>query len=251
MVTTDPSRTVCILHCGGDQETNFISHLRTALSSCVDVSNKWDLHVPQYKDDAHKATHIHTHCEHFKKKNSDVVVLLCKNFFDTLWSSPHKRSIVKMITTMKNCVHVWLDVNEDDVRRYGTVLLRTDMNFGRVTLNDLLNNNNNNNNKSADSQISMLNSLLMKTSIKTNSLNNYAVDDEIDEMRERFLKMYPSYAPAVTTPDTDDTVNETVDELRNISVQKPPKNVQLDDITRSKHRTSIGQRHNLGIGSTY
>ena len=91
---------------------------------------------------------------------------------------------------MKNCLHIWLDVTEDDVRRYSTALLRRDMSFSRIHVDQLY--------KGlgcsldADSKISELYSVLLtKTNVRANTFNNYAVDDEIDEMKRRFMEVYP------------------------------------------------------------
>lgn len=190
-MVTEPSRTVCILHSGGEQERNFIQHIRMTLSTCVNISNKLDIHFTQHRDDQkqHKATHVHMNAETYKKKNNNVIVLICKDFFETMWASPHKRNLVKLITTMKNCVHVWLDVNEDEVRRYSTILLRKDLNFARITVDELVNDVGK---SSSDSQILLIKSLLMKMNTKSNSLSNYAVDDEVEDMRVKYLESFPS-----------------------------------------------------------
>ena len=82
-----------------------------------------------------------------------------------------KGTFLKMISMMKNSLHIWLDVNEDIVQRYSTVLLRRDLNFGRIHIDEL-----NNNSGNADEKISTINKLLCTSKMRTNYEQNYAVD---------------------------------------------------------------------------
>ena len=39
---------------------------------------------------------------------------------------------------MKNVLHIWMDVDEQTVKRHSTILLRKDLNFGSITYQDLI-----------------------------------------------------------------------------------------------------------------
>ena len=84
---------------------------------------------------------------------------------------------------MRNSLHIWIDVNEKDVKRKSTILLRRDLNFGRIHIDELTQDPF----KDSDAKVVMICNLLLTSARRLNTVNNYAVnnyavDDEIDEM---------------------------------------------------------------------
>lgn len=164
---------VQIIHCGNEQDINALSYLKNLVRECEHPSNKLDFQHLTFREGQNYniSTLIHMEVEKYKKTNSFVVILLSKPMFEIMWRSTMKGTFLKMISMMKNSLHIWLDVNEDIVRRYSTVLLRRDLNFGRIHIDEL-----NNNSGDADEKISTINKLLCTSKVRKNYQQNYAVD---------------------------------------------------------------------------
>ena len=129
---------------------------------------------------------MHMEAEKCKKKNIPLVVLISKEFFDKMWPSPHKQALLKTITSFRKCLHVWLDLNEDDVKSRSLKLLSTRRSFRRLRVEELtLGLPWSDNTQCIDKVFS----LLVDTDSNTeyDGLNNYAIDDEEETMRLTFL----------------------------------------------------------------
>ena len=91
-----------------------------------------------------------------------------------------------MISIMKNCLHIWIDVKEEDVRRYSTMMIRKDLSFGRLHIDEL----NKGLSANPDAKLAIINTLLRKSSTRKNySLNNYVCDAEIEEKEDKSLEL--------------------------------------------------------------
>lgn len=76
----------------------------------------------------------------YKKEKLPMIVLISSAFFNLIWKTSCKQNILNVITNFstKNVLHIWLDVNEDDVKYRSTLLCRTDGLFRRIMASDLL-----------------------------------------------------------------------------------------------------------------
>lgn len=190
-MVNDPSTVVQVIHSGSDQDATVVSYLKQLARECEQSANRLDFQHMTYRDEQkhHRSTLIHMEIDKHKKSNAFVLVLISRTLIKVMWTSQQKRTFLKTITTMKNCFHLWLDVNEEIVKRYSTVLVRKDLNFGRMHINELRKTSGD-----ADAKMWTVNTLLRTSSFRTNYQQNYGVDDEIDEMKERFLMSYAELA---------------------------------------------------------
>jgi len=156
---------VQVIHCGSQQDIKTLNYLKQLTQECKYSWNKLDFQHLTFREEKERAGLIHTEVEKHKKIN--VIVLISRSLFEIMWISRKKRAFLKMITLMKKCVHIWLDVDEEIVRRHSTTLLRRDLNFGRIHIEELSGN--------PDDKISTLHKLL-RTSMRTEQ--NYAVDEQ-------------------------------------------------------------------------
>ena len=131
---------VSILHCGGDKEIEFIEYLNQSMS--IDSGKEkypFDLEYRTYRpEQGGIVTIMCMDAEKYKKKNDGFVLLISKEFFDVMWLSIHKTTFLKLVTTGKRCIHIWMDVNEKDVGRRSTVLLSKDRSFHRINVEDVI-----------------------------------------------------------------------------------------------------------------
>ena len=128
--------------------------------------------------------------ERYKRKKAFVILVVSKTLFDVVWSTAQKIPFLRAVSTMKNCLHLWLDVNEEDVKRYSTVMIREDLNFCRLHIDELTRGLE----ADPDAKIAVINILLRTSSTRKSCLNNYACDDEGEEMKDRFLELQPKSA---------------------------------------------------------
>lgn len=173
-MVNDSSSIVQVIHCGSEQDINTLETLKQMVQKCDHPSNKLDFQHATFREEQkhNRSTLIHMEIEKHKKANSFVVVFISRTLFEVMWSSLHKRTFLKMITSIKNCLHIWLDVNEEIVRRYSTILPRKDLRFGRINIEELSGN--------AEDKISTLYTLLHASRrIRVNYQQNYSVDDEL------------------------------------------------------------------------
>ena len=75
----------------------------------------------------------------YKKDHSPLIILLSIAFFDLLWKTANKQTILKVITnySTKSILHIWLDVDENVVKHKSTLLARTDAPFTRIMMSEL------------------------------------------------------------------------------------------------------------------
>ena len=182
-----PQTPVYVIQCGTETESEVIKYLQELIRKCRNPGNKLDIQFTRYKDDQklNKARIIYMDVEKCKKQNAFVIILVSRMLFDVVWSTPQKGNLLKMISIMKNCLHIWIDVNEEDVKRYSTMMIRKDLSFGRLHISELTKGLSAN----PDAKLIMIKALLRTSSTRKNyRLNNYACDDEIEEMKDRFLE---------------------------------------------------------------
>ena len=114
---------VAILHCGGDKEIEFIEYLsQTMRIQKCPFEVEYRTYRPKHRG---IDTIMRMDAEKYKQKNDGVILLVSKAFFDVMWPSVHKTTFLKLISTTKMCIQVWLDVTEQDVIRRSTVLSRS------------------------------------------------------------------------------------------------------------------------------
>ena len=182
----ESSNKVNILHCGGAAELHCIEFLNQTIAACCNEVNKIDLQYTTYRENQTngKETVMLANAQNYKKKNEQVILLVSKDFFQVMWSSPQKQVFLKTVTSIKNCLHIWLDVNEDHVNRHSNKLSRKDLGFTRILVDEL--NSGFRPSQNVERIAKLRSFLATSNSTKCNMLNNYAVDDEVGEMRRRF-----------------------------------------------------------------
>jgi len=224
-----------ILHCGGAEEVGFIKFLNNAITACRCNGNEFDLQYTTFHgQQTNRETVMLMDAEKFKKKNRPVILLVSKDFLHTIWSSPQKRAFMKIVTSLKSCLHIWLDVNENDIKRHSNILLRKDQNFGRIYFHELTSIPEPSQNVET---LTILRSFLFTNNRSNcNTLNNYAVDDEVDEMRRNFEAAYPSTI-------VQDYVNSDI--LKTMVPKLKELNLTHDEIEREKLYSKIKQNVNV------
>ena len=122
----------------------------------------------------------------YKKLKTPLIVLISNDFFDEVWPTPQKQTLLPIVTSYssKKCLHIWLGVDENDVLKKSKSLMRADGHFRRIKSNVI-------ENEERKNVISKLQEYLYSHSASAYSLfNNYAVDDEIMEMKRNFENRY-------------------------------------------------------------
>lgn len=176
---------VSILHSGGTEEVDFIEYLENSLAK---NNALYILDYTKYQQHQAKDVIMLTDAKKYKAQNIPMIVLISRFFFDLIFPTTCKQGILNAIVLSKNCLHIWLDVTEDDVKRYSKALLRTNGPFRRISASEL---------RAKSDPVDMvkkIHSLIMYGNAHgdANILNNYAVDDEVDEMRTNFLRLHAS-----------------------------------------------------------
>ena len=176
-----------ILHCGGNQELEFIRYLSNVITTSErDVP--FTLDYTDFQEQQDKKEIVYHDAEKYKNNGMPILILLSKSFFDLMWNSSRKKDLLEILSseTIKGCLHVWLDVNETDVKGYCNKFLREDDNFKRIKYADL---------KNSPEIVKTIRRLLHESSdSQNNNPDNYGIDDEADDMRRRFLESNPQYA---------------------------------------------------------
>lgn len=180
---------VSILHCGGDKEIEFIEYLKQTMSIATCKEKRpFDVEYRIYRaEQVSIDTIMYMDVEKYKKKNDGFILLISKEFFDVMWLSIHKTNFLKLVTTGKRCLHIWLDVNKNDVARRSMALLSNDRSFHRINAEDVTRGLPPGQNTTVIDKIYSL--LLERNNNETtfNTLNNYAVDDKEVDMRHAFI----------------------------------------------------------------
>ena len=102
-----------ILHCGGEEETYFIAHLKKAAAKCNVL-----LEYRTYQSHQSKETILYHDAQKYSDQELPCLVLVSKAFFDLIWKTNLKHPLVDIITnSMNKCLHIWLDVKQSDVER--------------------------------------------------------------------------------------------------------------------------------------
>ena len=176
---------VYVIQCGTELELQVTKYIQDLVKSCQDPVNKLDIELTTYREcqERHKARILLMDLEKCKQKNANMIVLVSKTLFDVVWSTGHKLSFLRIISFMKNSLHIWLDVNERDVKRYSTLMIRKDLKFGRIHVDELAMDSG----RDCDARVSLIRSLIQKASPWTAKLNNYACDEEARDMEQRYL----------------------------------------------------------------
>lgn len=174
---------VSILHCGSKSEINFIQYLEKCNIVCKDPSLRFE--YTNYREHQANERIILSDAIRYKKQKSALLVLISHTFFELLWPTSHKLPILNIISNYshKNCIHIWLDVIEDNVKRYSKELLRIDGYFRRIHAKELY--------KLHDADVTTyLHKCIYMHPTSTYHQENYGIDDEIDEMKKKFyIKM--------------------------------------------------------------
>ena len=162
-----------VIHCGSEQDVNALKYLKHQIKECEKTTNKVNILHLTFREEQtpFKSMLIYLKVDKCKKSNSFVIILLSKAMFEIMWLSKEKREFLSRITLMRNCLHLWVDVDIYTVRRFSTTLLREDLNFGRIHIDDL-----NKNHENADERLSKVIELLHTSRNRTNFQQNYAVD---------------------------------------------------------------------------
>jgi len=170
--------TVNVLHCGGEEDLSFIQQLEDAANkSSGGVRLDYTRHVTNNSKDA---TMIRD-AQKLKKEKAPLVVLVSKTFFELIWVTSNKQGIVNVITSYssRNCVHVWLNVDDREVQQRSKALMRKDNFFRRIKSQELQQ-------LDANDRLDRILTLLKATGDRSNPLNNYPVDDEVEEMHRNY-----------------------------------------------------------------
>ena len=91
-----------------------------------------------HKNATDKVMMVKMALQSYKDRNLPYILILNTIFLDLVWKSSEKTQILKMLTNYptKFCLHIWLDVDENDVSSYSTFLQRNDV-FKRVSYSKL------------------------------------------------------------------------------------------------------------------
>ena len=180
-------QSVSILHCGGEEEIHFIKYLADVIAGCEVAP--FELVYTKYQKHQVKETIMYLDARKYKKNGLPIIMLISKQYFDLMWLSPHKDELLDIIATTKHCLHIWLDVNEKDVKRRSNILLGKYENFRKINVHELTTG------LAPSQNVEIANRLCTLLNGKDNNsnnnkclLDNYAVDDEIHQMRLNFLQ---------------------------------------------------------------
>jgi len=173
---------VKLLHCGSEEELSFIQHVHNAINStrAQHVLRLEDAHY--HKENQTKDALMVKDLQKLRKEKAPLIVLISRAFFDMVWVTASKPTIVSAVSsyTSRNCLHVWLNLSERDVQQRSKALLRPDNYFRKVPSEELMN-------LSPENLIKRIYELVKGIGVaKPNIPNNYSVDNEINEMEQRF-----------------------------------------------------------------
>jgi len=93
-----------------------------------------------FKNATDKALIVKIALQSLKDHKFPYILLISRTFLDEIWSSAEKSQILKVLMnySTKNCLHIWLDnLEENDVEKYSTFLLRNDCIFRRISYTKL------------------------------------------------------------------------------------------------------------------
>jgi hypothetical protein len=170
---------VKVLHCGGEDDFAFIKLLENAVKG-TSSPPAFHLDYTRHHDNQSRDITILRDVHRFKKEKSPLIVLVSMTFFDLIWKTPNKTSIVNAISSYssRNCVHIWINVQERDVHQRSKALIRNDGSFRSVKAQDLQM-------LPADDMVKKMLDLLQSPG-KSSSMNNCAVDDDTEGMYQRY-----------------------------------------------------------------
>jgi len=172
---------VRVLHIGEQEEIKFVDILEKDLASYPGQS--FVIEYTKFQDYQAKEMIMLNDATKYKKEKLPMIVLISSAFFNLIWKTSCKQNILNVITNFstKNVLHIWLDVNEDDVKYRSTLLCRTDGLFRRIMASDLLK-------LTSRARIIKIHNLLNEKNgdVKFDPNNNHAIDDDVDNMRMNY-----------------------------------------------------------------
>jgi len=174
-----------ILHCGGVEEQKFLQYLGEVITASEDVP--FTLEYTEFQEQQDRKEIVYHDAEKYRNNGMPLVILISKYFFDLMWKCSRKKDLLDIISseTIKHCLHIWLDVNESDVRSYCNKLLRNDDNFKRIKYNELIDSSSD----ETSGVVPMIRRLLHESSRGGSGVHdNFSVDDEAEDMKSRFLE---------------------------------------------------------------
>ena len=184
---------VNILHSGGDKELGLINHLENGIviESAKDEVPCFTLNYTIFQPHQDKKEIIFNNAKTYKEGDNPLIVFISENLFEKIWTSVRKAELVKSVTSeeLKGCVHVWLDVKEEDVKFRSHKLCCPTNKFRIVEGDELLKTD-------TSGVITKLRSLIQSTMINkiAEEQENLSIDDEEDEMKNNFLRQNPQYS---------------------------------------------------------
>lgn len=128
---------ISILHCGGTHELEFIKQFNKA-KSLPSLSVLYDVQYITYRQERERHQLLLLNARHYHRAGHKVIVLLSKRFFKLVWATSVKCELLRLITAFKReCLHIWLDVDDKYVRSRSVALVSTKLDFHRVSAADL------------------------------------------------------------------------------------------------------------------
>ena len=129
---------VGILHIGDEPSHEFSNKLITFPTESCDQPI---FESKDFKNTGDKPLLAELTLSTWKDKETPLIVVYTKKFFDIIWKDQRKPRILKMLLNYSTsyCVHIWLDddLNENFVGQYSSSLLRNDNYFRRISKKDL------------------------------------------------------------------------------------------------------------------
>lgn len=111
-----------ILHCGGEKEKDFIKFIVESADSLPIQNVVFEYRT--YHEKQIKDALMVNDAQKYKTEQVPLIVLLSQDFFNKIWPTSYKNTILGIITDYSSqfCLHVWLGLDSNKIKQYNSKL---------------------------------------------------------------------------------------------------------------------------------